>query len=349
MLQTALFIVAWLVGLEVLTRSFLLSPTNIVPDPLVGYLYAPDSTALIETADAGFRRASFNELGLNDWPVAPNDRRPRILVLGDSYVEAFQVPRSRNFLGVLGRDRRDLRFVNGGRSGLDPVSEYLMLEKLAPAVHPAGVILVVNSGDANDLLADGLTISRCWNGRDICGYAMPPIAQPYRHGAEGAMGRSSALLTYLVRRFEAPARAELPRIARWLPAFAAAKASARSADSYSAEDFEPLLVCIFRRIALRYRLIVVAVPDMEFAPGGRSAVNDKGAFAERVGRAAATAGATFFDAAPVLAADYARTGQPPRGFEFNRPGSGHLNAAGHAAVAHGIERHLGIFEQRIAG
>ena len=346
LVQTAIFAALWLAGLELLTRTFLVSPTNIVPDPAVGYLYAPNSTALIETADAGFKRASFNELGFNDGPLGRNDPRPRILVLGDSYVEAFQVPRGQNFMGRLGTARPDLHFVNGGRSGLDPVTEFAMFEKLAPVVHPAGVILVVNSGDAADLLADGLKVKRC--GPEICGYSMGPIAQPNRTGLAGVISRSSGLLTYVVRRFEAPVRAGLPRIADWVPRFASARASAPSADSYTAGDFGALLTFVFGRIASKYPLLVVTVPNLTFEPGGKTVVSDGGAF-ERITRsAAAGAGADLVDAAPILTAAYAKSGQPPRGFDFNQPGIGHLNQAGHLALAQEIERHLGILEIKVA-
>src|SRR5215469_14928188 len=103
-LQLALFAIGWCVGLEILVRLLLTSPSNIIPDTQLGSFYAPNSSALIETPDAGPREVSFNELGLNDGPIQPKGDRARILVLGDSYVEALQLPRRQNFLGVMAHD-----------------------------------------------------------------------------------------------------------------------------------------------------------------------------------------------------------------------------------------------------
>jgi len=347
--RLALFGIAWCIGLELLTRLFLVSPSNVVPDPTLGSKYAPNSTVLIETPDAGFLRVSFNEFGFNDGPLAPGDHRRRILVLGDSYVEAFQLPRTQNFLGIMGRDRPDLRFVNGARSGLDPVTESLMLEKLAPLIRPARVIILVNSGDPADMLADGITVRRCTGTQGICDYTLRPIPPLHRSRLAGLLSGRSALLTYLLRRFQQPIDTQWAHLRGRLSPNARPGAATRAPGAYAAKDFEPLLALVFRRIAQRYGLIVVAVPDLQFESAGRSAAADGGAFEKRVGAAALKAGAVFFDAGPALMSAYARSGQPPNGFAFRRPGTGHLNAEGHAAVAHGLERYLGAFGGAAAG
>ncbi len=339
--QIPAFVVAWLAALELLVRAFLVTPSNIVADPQLGYMYRPDSTMLIESADAGFKRVTLNEFGLNDWPIG-NDRRPRIVVLGDSYVEAFQVPRAENFVSILGHDAPQFRFVNAGRSGLDPVTERMMLEKLAPRLHPAGVIMIVNAGDRFDFLNDHLTVRRCGSPSAICAYRLPPISPVATTGIAG-LARRSALVTFLARRFQEPVADELAQARALLLPSATAKAANLPAGGYRDEDFEDLLACVFRRIRARYPLIVVAVPNTDFGPGRLSTAPDGGAFETAVARAAADSGATYFDAGPALEQAYRQSGQPPRGFAFNTPGAGHLNAAGHRTLARGLERELSIF------
>ncbi|HEY3637450.1 MAG TPA: hypothetical protein VGK90_04805 [Rhizomicrobium sp.] len=347
LLKTGLFIVMWVAALEVLTRLFMVSPSNVVPDPALGYMYAPNSTVRIESADAGFRRASFNALGLNDWPLRADDHRPRVLVLGDSYVEALQVDRPENFIGILGRERPALRFVNGGRSGLDPVTEYLMLRKLAPLVNPAAIIMVENLGDRTDLLADGITIERCRNSNEICNYHSKPVPEISRTGLVG-LARESALVTFVARRLEEPVRQFLAGIRQWRSRPAVFAESSPPGERYTDGDFEPLLACIFRNIASHYKLIIAAVPDTDFEPAGKSEIPDGGKFQRDVERAANAVGAGYFDAAPVLETLYRQTGQPPRGFAFSQPGHGHLNADGHAALAHGLENQIDALGLKVA-
>jgi hypothetical protein len=339
--QIPLFLVAWLGALELLVRLFLVTPSNIIADPQLGYMYQPNSTMRIESADAGFRRVGVNEFGLNDWPLRDGDTRRRIVVLGDSYVEAFQLPRAQNFVAILGRDDPQLRFVNAGRSGLDPITESMMLEKLTPRIQPAGVIMVVNAGDRFDFLGDHLTTARC--APAICAYRLPPIRPVATSGLAG-LARQSALVTFLARRFMDPVASEIAEAKRMFPQFAAAKASPTPPDGYRDRDFEGVLGCVFRRIESRYPLLVVAIPQIDFEASGRSAPSDGGAFEADVARAAAASGARFFDAGPALEDVYARTGQPPRGFPYNTPGAGHLNAAGHETLARGIEPFVAMFE-----
>jgi hypothetical protein len=342
-LQVLLFVALWCLALETFTRFLLVSPSNVGPDSMLGSTFDPNTTVRIETADAGFKTISVNELGLNDDQVLAKRGRKRILVLGDSYVQAFQVRRAENFVGLMNHDRPQFQFINAGKAGLDPTSEYLMFEKLLPVLKPDGAIIVVNTGDEADLLSDGVKVQRA--GHAIVGYTARSLSIG---GADWRLRRAigrSALVTYISRRYQAPFAAEAAQWKSWF-ARMTGHAPAPDPNSYAQSDFEPLLSLVFGRIDANCPLLVVGVPDVDFAPGGKTSTPDGHAFELAVARAAKVAGASYLDAGPVLAEAYARNGeQLPRGFDFTAPGIGHLNRIGHRALADALESRLSFFEK----
>src|SRR4051794_38997376 len=83
------------------TRLCIGGPSPHLYDPEIGYRYRPGSE-LFQSKE-GFSRTRFNELGLNDVPIAPTTDVCRVLVVGDSYTAALQLPMERNFTSIAER------------------------------------------------------------------------------------------------------------------------------------------------------------------------------------------------------------------------------------------------------
>lgn len=76
----------------------------------------------------------------------------QIAFLGDSFVEALQVPYDSCFVGLLADQYRDISFLNYGVTGYGPVLYYLQCKKMLEehAVRPAAVCMVLYSNDVRD-------------------------------------------------------------------------------------------------------------------------------------------------------------------------------------------------------
>lgn len=134
----------------------------------------PMPAAAVREGDAARVFIATNSLGLRGPELATPKQRPRILVLGDSYVMAENVPYEATFVHQLelalgarlvadaarvggGDDARIARgapavaveCLNAGRSGYGPDQALLLAERLVPTVEPDALLIVLCA--ANDL------------------------------------------------------------------------------------------------------------------------------------------------------------------------------------------------------
>ena len=336
--QLPLFLLAWCLIVEVLVRTFLVSPSNIPDDAVLGWHWPRNSTFLTET-EAGYRRVSTNALGLNDDPIGPRDGRMRFLVLGDSYVEAFQVPRQKNFMHLIEHDMPRFQIINAGQSGLDPISELVVFDRLDEKLSPDGVILVLDNGDRTDLLTDGIKVRHCPGSRAICGYELPTKSPgALKRWLKPVMARS-ALITFLLRKYKEPVDKVLAKLQPTVP-HAGASHALNGWEDLAQSDIEPLLKLLFARIHGRGPLIVVFIPGLEFTADEHTNRLGSKIFAAAIARAAREVGVPLVDARDALSEAYAKHDQPPLGFDFSILGANHLNTLGHRALANALEKEL---------
>jgi len=180
----------------------------------------PMPAAAVGDGDAARVFVATNSLGLRGPELATPKARPRILVLGDSYVMAENVPFEATFVQQLeralgarlvadaaraggGADPRIARgvptvaveCVNAGRSGYGPDQALLLAERLVPVVEPDALIIVLcAANDLGDLARNKL----------------------FRLGPSGALERCKPAVSARVRRdFERrAARAARPALLR---------------------------------------------------------------------------------------------------------------------------------------
>ena len=120
-----------------------------------------EGTRFIETGNPpGLEYCTCAEIGaqgLND-DLVPIPKPPgefRILVLGDSFVEAIQVPRQQNFCKRLerllsARQHRNVRVINAGVTTYSPLLEYLYFTQELVSIKPDAVLQVFFANDVYD-------------------------------------------------------------------------------------------------------------------------------------------------------------------------------------------------------
>ena len=127
----------------------LATPNIMVFDPVLGWRHRPN-----------VRRTYYNEgvaanvqtyaHGLRSALPTTLDPRPRVLVLGDSFVDGLEVSDDDHFVTRWARARPDLTIINAGIGGYGTIQETLWLDELLPIVKPSRLVLMVYANDLTD-------------------------------------------------------------------------------------------------------------------------------------------------------------------------------------------------------
>jgi hypothetical protein len=140
-------------------------------DPAVGHRLKPEARTTYTTVEFSTDLA-INAQGVrDDEPIGPKAAgERRVLVLGDSFVLAVQVPIAETFVERLearlnaeaGAGGTRWRVINGGVQGYGPVNEWLFFDRVAAAFEPDLVVQMVyvgndaiEAGDLRAWLTDG--------------------------------------------------------------------------------------------------------------------------------------------------------------------------------------------------
>ncbi len=146
----SLIFILFLILLEIILRSTHLFGTCLTfskPDPILGYRYIPGRYTFYKENDHPVE-ISINRSGWRDeeWSRDKPDHVYRIAVLGDSFIEAFQIEQEKTFLAraehLLHKSCTDsIQFMNFSRSGFTQTDQLYVLQKEASLFHPDMVIL----------------------------------------------------------------------------------------------------------------------------------------------------------------------------------------------------------------
>ena len=122
-------------------------------DSLLGTVFIPGSKGIYKSVN-GEVLIKINSLGLRDeeFPLEKPKSEKRILVLGDSFVEALQVPLDQTFLKLL-EDMflpDHVRVINGGHSGYGQAEQLLFWRYKGSQLDPDLVILFFYANDIID-------------------------------------------------------------------------------------------------------------------------------------------------------------------------------------------------------
>lgn len=160
-LTTALQVVVAFAAITILVEGiFALSGIGeseyLHPEAITGYSGIPNKS--VTHRKEGFGRFRYNSFGMQDieWSIAKPANTKRIAFLGDSFVEALQLDRSKNFCNLLeqrlnGAQAQRFQVMNFGVSSNNLAQIYLRNKHLVSQFHPDIVIIGVRPDAALQL------------------------------------------------------------------------------------------------------------------------------------------------------------------------------------------------------
>lgn len=342
-------VVAFLLFCELVLFRFVLPGSDVPRNAFVNDVvrYQPGQSGVWRVRDEIAAPYSINAQGWNspesDYPIARKPGTGRIAFVGDSFVEALQVPVARSFAETAAAQLQASGPVEVQRFGVAgaPLSQYLhMVEREVAPRRPDRIVvsLVHNDFDESFVFKPGRYTSsflklRIEDGK-VAG-EVPP--QPWRAGWVEFL-RQSATARFLLYRWQVRPQALLDAILG--PARAAGEGGyaanidvagvmAREADIRVATDY------LFGRLkaradAIGARLQLVMDGDRAAIYAGRG--DSPALTLNRIAaETAARHGIAFLDLHPVFAAEWAKSG---RRFEFQA--DAHWNEYGHAVAGAAI-------------
>jgi hypothetical protein len=285
------------------------------------YVMGGEGYCITKLSSIGFRAPEPS--AVRAWPE-------RLLFLGDSYTEAFQMmDRDTYVMRVQEALRaRGLRVacVNAGVSGQNAASYLYLAEALKTTYRPTRVVIQMGDGDFGSALL-GARDRGYW--LEPAGAGWIPRAAQIAAGTDRArdlLTRAPALY-WLFQRWK-KAAADTP------PSDAIPSDSDQSGDG---PDTVPV-DWVLRELRARYGadVAILWTPAFDYFDGANGPTQTETDVAENCARL----GIGFIDTRRAFAAEYARTRQPLQGFSGTALGEGHWNAAAHALVAAELVRYL---------
>ena len=303
---------------EVYVRLFVVSPAVVRFDAELGPMKAPFSH-ILRTYE-GHGAYTNDAFGLNNDPLPETLPARRMLVLGDSFVEAKHVSREENFVARL-HAYPDVLAYNAGYSGADPRSFPVLAGRLLPYIKPTRMVLCVNADDFSALTTDALPAYEPPTG--IKAWLQPIFAH-------------SALATHLNWKYK-------PVFQAWWQKWTQPRNSKQHHEALGDEHTTHAAhwAHILRKLAdYHVPMLLVALPKIHYEAGTAVAVADERL--ETMIRVAESQKLAVLRLEEVFIQDFRQSGQVAFGFMNSHLGTGHLNAHGHALVAQALVKALSL-------
>jgi hypothetical protein len=159
--EASLFLVLFVLAIEVLlSLNHIGEQEYLKIDPNLGFTHLENK--LVTDRTEAFAVNLINSRGLNDveHDIAKAVDTTRVAVLGDSIVEAIQVPITQRFTTLLknqleSKYHHKFEVVNFGTGGFSTGQEYLQFVQSVRAYKPDVVLLVLHQGDEEENPPDG--------------------------------------------------------------------------------------------------------------------------------------------------------------------------------------------------
>jgi len=289
----------------------------------------------------GFSWSHLNALGMRGPDVGPkHPAEKRVLFLGDSFTEAFQVPRADSYPEVLASalstGGASVTSVNAGRNGASPASYLHLAQYYRSTFEPDAVVIQLSEQDVGSDLDNpnrNFYLEKTSSGyRTVFNEGFRsanPIVQnnPW---IENVLGVPAVRLAgdTLSKAAQGISAGSQPPVTESVP---------------TDREFDQAgLDWVVDSLAREYPDAVIAfVPELDyFGDPARTIAVERALQA-----AAARNGLTFVNPRTTFADVYAATHVPATGFNNTRPGKGHLNRTGHRILA---EQLLPVLAERLA-
>ena len=295
------------------------------------------------------RDEGWAETHYGPWGLAGTDRLEQtpVLVWGDSYVEAHQIDDEEKVAAQFNRmpGASPVKAVSVGHSYWSVADYYYHMPAYDKLLQPACHFIVLAEHGLKDLCPD----EEGFRSRPDYAFIRRTLVDARRnrvmeqlnqwHLADMSLAPWKAVrtLTQDVRglRFTVGPRAR------------SASAAREGGDSaaIAGEPNDVLTAWAFAidrlKSATAKPIVLVLVPEVPYLQHGRvSLENPQSQWTVRLAALCRSMNVDLIDMTEVLVSDYLSSGRLSRGFNNGRPGSGHLNARGHALLARQIRAYL---------
>ncbi len=326
-LGVVLALVVW----NVVAGLTLWRTTGYVSDPELGRIR---KSGLYVHGIEGFSWSHINSLGMRGEEIGSKQPgETRVLFLGDSFTEAFQVPGDDTFVEIvgdeLGSDGYQVHVINAGRSGASPADYIALAPWFAERIAPDVTVIQLSDQDfTDDLTGQGERNFRI----EKTGGGFSAVLDPEFRSATPLVQRYPGLSPLLQIPLVRLAGENLSRtLSERGEAPEAGEPTSSSAVTVSPTYDAELLAWVLDELANRYQhLVILYVPDISFS-------DDRGLRTSEVEAAlesgARERGIAFASPRDDFVASFERDHRAPTGFANSRPGTGHLNVVGHALIA----------------
>jgi len=301
---------------EWLVRCCVLSPAVIVHDSELGPMKAAHA-AVLRTYE-GYSRFTTDAFGFNNDPLPEKLPKQRLLILGDSFVEAGQVMRAKNFVSLL-NTRKDVLVYNAGFAGADPRAFPVIARRMQDVLKPNLLVLCINADDLYSL-----------NSAELAHHASPSGLKQWLQ----PVFAHSALFTHLNWKYK-------PELQAWWEGLNQpphAQESARTKASMMAKQSANWQLILQRVRRINPHLLVVLLPTIAY--GKHGAVALKSPASQAMLKVVKDMGVPALQTTQAFIRDNKESGLLALGFANSHLGSGHLNARGHVIVAKVISDYL---------
>ena len=303
---------------EIIVRFFVVSPAVVFFDHELGAMKAPYSS-ILRTYE-GYSRFKTDQYGFNNdvLPKTLPDRR--ILVLGDSFVEAEQVMRQDNFVTYLNKLPNTFAY-NAGYSGADPRAFPILLKRFFQRLKPTQIILCVNAADLDALETERLPFQGAPVG--LKRWLQPVFAH-------------SALATHLNWKYK-------PVMMEWWLKVRGINDGVYQQNGLQQKTHQDEHIKHWRHILLaiqQYKIptLLLMMPNIHYGSHAAMLVPSKNH--RDMVKTANDMGIKVLQSSEIFIRNFQETGLVALGFPNSHLGYGHLNRVGHRIVGREIERAL---------
>ena len=325
MLRWLVVITITLICGEVVVMCFIGYNAGAISDSDLGWVNRPNS--MVFYTKEGWATNKFNSMGFNDRDIPSEEYDNHILVLGDSFTEALELPQKINFTSIIESKLPCLDVINAGRSGLSPVQYPIVFERFSKVSPINSVVMVLTGSDAKDILTSNAEITRDKFSGNIIGITLKEKKRSQIKDKLLYVIGKSALATYLKDRLK----------------LALQKKSLTPPDleevltKQEVHKISEILNFVIDKINSETALSVVFIPRLKYMSKGMVKYEANGKqFEMIIKNVTKNQNIPFKSFKNDLTEFYIESKQPPIGYANFKILQGHINHSGHRIVASGI-------------
>jgi hypothetical protein len=318
---------------EIAFRLFISSPCTQEFDSEIGYVNKPYAR-YVESIE-GYSITRFNSIGWNDREPLWGAKVTRVLVVGDSFTEAFQVARDKGYAQIA-EDYVNQQFhkevvdlIRLGRDGFIPSHYSVVVRRYLQMFDPALILLQFSAVSGEGLYAKEAVA--LYDARGVVrSLQVKPKLEDRQKEQFRILVNNSSLLYYLVRKYTPVLIKAEQRLGRPSRRSDGETKIAEQRNFRKEDAARRMELVIDDIISHGKRVAILWVPVPSVYKESHQARHDE--TFDALERIAQERKIPIIDLSDEFIHRYRETGKMLHGFCNSLPGKGHLNAEGHAVV-----------------